>query len=211
MKGSNATLSWVVRSKVWVVVTLKESRMGCAKRRSRCYCRWERDEVDSGANGVQPKYEQGVEMQTHIDSRAALLVILALVLFLSCASRDERLRIAAYKGDSEEASQLVAEGVEIDAKNEYGNTALMIAVMGGHLEIVKDLIAGGADVNARNRAESTALMLAAKKGHLEIVQALIAAGADVNSRTTGGVTALFVAESGGHTEVVEILRKAGAK
>ncbi len=74
-------------------------------------------------------------MQTHLDSRAAFLVIIALVLFLSCASRDERLRIAAYKGDSEAASQLIAEGVEIDAKNEYGNTALMIAVIGGHLDI----------------------------------------------------------------------------
>ncbi len=30
--------------------------------------------MDSGANGVQPKYEQGVKMQTHLDSRAALLV-----------------------------------------------------------------------------------------------------------------------------------------
>ena len=113
--------------------------------------------MDSGANGVQPKYEQGVEMQTHLDSRAALLVIIALVLFLSCASRDERLRIAAYKGDSEAAGQLIAEGVEIDAKNEYGNTAMMVAVIGGHLEIVKDLIAGGADVNARNRAEKYSL------------------------------------------------------
>jgi predicted LPLAT superfamily acyltransferase len=180
-------------------------------RKSRCCCRWERDKVDSGANGVQLKYEQGVEMQTHIDGRAALLVIITLVFFLSCASRDERLRLAAYKGDSEAASQLIAEGVEIDAKNEYGNTALMVAVIGGHLEIVKDLIAGGADVNARNRAESTALMLAAKKGHFEIVKALLAAGADVNARTAGGVTALFVAESGGHTAVVEVLRKAGAK
>ena len=180
-------------------------------RKNKCCCRWEHEEVDSGAKGVQPKYEQGVEMQTHIDSRAALLVIITLVLLLSCASRDERLRIAAYKGESEEASQLIAEGVEIDAKNEYGNTALMIAAIEGHLEIVKGLIAGGADVNERNRAESTALMLAAKKGHLEIVKALLAAGADVNARTTGGVTALFAAESGGHTTVVEILRKAGAK
>ena len=107
--------------------------------------------------GFNLNYEQGVEMQTHLDSRAALLVIIALVLFFSCASRDERLRLAAYKGDSEEASQLIAGGVEIDAKNEYGNTALMVAVIGGHLEIVKDLIAGGADVNARNRAEKYSL------------------------------------------------------
>jgi ankyrin repeat protein len=179
-------------------------------RKSRCCCRWEGGEVDSGAKGIQPHYEQGVEMQIPIDSRAALLVIITFVLFLSCASRDERLRIAAYKGDTEETSQLLAEGVEIDAKNEYGNTALMIAAIKGHLEIVKGLIAGGADVNERNRAGSTTLILAAKKGHLEIVKALLAAGADVNARTTGGVTALFAAESEGHTAVVEMLRKAGA-
>ncbi|NIR13823.1 MAG: ankyrin repeat domain-containing protein, partial [Desulfobacterales bacterium] len=65
-------------------------------------------------------------MQPNIDSKAVLLVIMTLVLSLSCASRDERLRLAAYKGDSEKTSQLMAEGVEVDAKNEYGNTALMI-------------------------------------------------------------------------------------
>ncbi|MGD8995435.1 MAG: ankyrin repeat domain-containing protein [Syntrophobacterales bacterium] len=179
-------------------------------RKSRCCSRWEGDEVDSGANGVQPHYEQGVEMQTQIESKAALLVIITLVLLVSCASRDERLRIAAYKGDSEETSQLIAAGVEIDAKNQYGNTALIIAAIEGHLKIVKSLIAGGADVNERNRADSTALMLAAKKGHFEIVKALLVAGADVNARTTGGVTALFAAESEGHTAVVEMLKKAGA-
>ena len=179
-------------------------------RKSRCCCRWEGDELDSNANGVQPHYEQGVKMQTHINSRTALLVIITLVLLLSCASRGERLRIAAYKGDTEEISQLIAEGVEIDGKNEYGNTALMIAAQKGHLEIVKSLIAGGADVNQRNRVGITALMFAAKRGHLEIVKALLAAGADVNVRTEGGVTALFAAESEGHTAVVEMLRKAGA-
>ena len=180
-------------------------------RKSKCCCRWEGNKLDTGAKGVQPHYEQGVKMQTHINSRTALLVIITFVLILSCASRDERLRIAAYKGDTEKTSQLLAEGVEIDGKNEYGNTALMIAALKGHLEIVKSLIAGGADVNQRNRVGLTALMFAAKRGHLEIVKALLAAGADVNARTEGGVTALFAAESEGHTAVVEMLRKAGAK
>ena len=179
-------------------------------RESKCYCRWEGDELDSGANGVQPHYQQGVRMQTHRNSRAALLVIITFFLILSCVHRDEHLRMAAFKGDTEKTSQLLAEGVEIDGKNEYGNTALMIAAQKGHLEIVKSLIAGGADVNQRNRVGITALMFAAKRGHLEIVKALLAAGADVNVRTEGGVTALFAAESERHTEVVEILRKAGA-
>ena len=102
--------------------------------------------MNGGAHGVQPECEQGVEMQTNTDSRAALVVILAVVLFLSCASRDERLRIAAYMGNSEEASQLIAEGVEIDARNEYGNTALIIAVAesGGHTAIVEILRKAGA-------------------------------------------------------------------
>ena len=179
-------------------------------RKSKCCCRWEGDELDSGANGVQLHDEQGVRMQTHRNSRAAFLVFITFVLFLSCAHRDERLRMAAYRGDTEKTSQLLAEGVEIDGKNEYGNTALMIATLEGHLEIVKSLIARGADVNQRNRAGLTALMLASKKGYLEIVKALLAAGADVNVRTKGGVTALFAAKSEGHTAVVEILRKAGA-
>ena len=147
-------------------------------RKSRCCCRWEGDEVDSAANVVQPNYEQGVEMQTHINARAALLVIIALVFFLSCASRDERLRIAAYKGDSEESSQLIAEGAEIDAKNEYGNTALMIAAIEGHLEIVKALLAGGADVNARTTGGVTALFAAESGGHTAVVEILKRAGAN---------------------------------
>jgi hypothetical protein len=38
--------------------------------------------VDGGANEVQPHYRQGMELQTHIDSRATFLVIVTLGLLL---------------------------------------------------------------------------------------------------------------------------------
>lgn len=116
-------------------------------------------------------------MQPIIDSKAVLMVIMTLVLFLSCASCDKRLRLATYKGDSEETSQLIAEGVEIDAKDEYGNTALMIAAIEGHLEIVEALVAAGADVNARTTGGVTALFAAESEEHTAVVEILKEAGA----------------------------------
>jgi hypothetical protein len=67
--------------------------------------------------------------------------------------------------------------VDVNAKDEVGETVVMKAAENGHGKIVKFLLARGAAVNEKNLFGQTALMLAQAKGHTAIVELLKKAGA----------------------------------
>ncbi len=75
---------------------------------------------------------------------------------------------------------------DVNARNEFGWTALMMAAGSGTAESVKALLDAGADVNARDKDGRTALMRAASGGTAygtaESVKLLLDAGAHVNAR-----------------------------
>lgn len=122
------------------------------------------------------------------------------------------LAVATWKGYIPIALGLIAAGVNVNFRDNYGNTALILASRDGHLEIVRALLAAAADVSIRDGLEgATALVLASENGELEIVRELIAAHADVNTPTgADGHTALMRASSNGYLEVVQELIAAGA-
>lgn len=118
------------------------------------------------------------------------------------------------EGDTQGVIEAIKAGINVNAKNNNGETALMWAAGKGHTEIVNALIKAGANVNAKTKSDWTALMYAAGKGHIETVIVLLKVGADVNAKTNGGLysgwTALMVATMGGQSEIVNKLIKAGA-
>jgi hypothetical protein len=73
--------------------------------------------------------------------------------------------------------EILRSGVSVDAKDEFGETALQKAAQAGQSEMVKLLLAHGADANHKNQFGQTALDIAAKKGHADIVDLLRKAGA----------------------------------
>ena len=99
------------------------------------------------------------------------------IIVQTIPDKNQELIDAAYSGDIKEVKALIAAGADVNAKNNYGFTALMEAALMGHTEIAKALIAAGADVNAKSNRGETALMDAASMGHTEIVKILKAAGA----------------------------------
>ena len=101
-------------------------------------------------------------------------------------------------------------GVDINAKGNYGWTALIYASVNGSLDIVKNLIKQGADINAQDDYDGTALMYASIEGYLEIVKYLIDNGADVNTQDDYGETALMYASRRGYFRIIEYLIKNGA-
>jgi ankyrin repeat protein len=118
---------------------------------------------------------------------------------------------ATRQGDIEQVHHLLEAGADINAKDGYGQTALMNAARDGHLELVRLLVERGADLNVSAKYNLTALMLAIINGQIEIARILIDAGADEAVSGTGAPgffnkTALMLAEERDQHEVVQWLK-----
>jgi ankyrin repeat protein len=114
---------------------------------------------------------------------------------------------AVNEGDRELAGSFINAGIDINAKEEDGRTALLIAAEKGDAEMVALLADSGADVNASDVDGYTALMYAAYKGNLELTDFLLDHGADVHAKDKDGWPALRIALLRGKAEVAELLKK----
>lgn len=133
-------------------------------------------------------------------------------LIASCAATKVNLISAASEGQHERVDTLLAEGADVNEKDEeLGLTALIAAAKNGHAAVARTLIQQGADVNTTdNELGFTPLIFAAREGHIEIVEVLLEKGADVHVKGKHGTTAMGVAIVNGYPDVVTLLRKAGA-
>ena len=149
------------------------------------------------------------------------------------------LHDAALWGHKEIAELLLANGADVNAKDDDGDTPLDVAILrndketadllrkhggktteeleeifhaieDGNIEAVKQHLAAGADVNAKDNIEWTPLHMAADLGYKEIVELLLTNGADVNAKDYKGVTPLHDAALWGHKEIAELLLAKGA-
>lgn len=102
---------------------------------------------------------------------------------------------AALFGNVQVIEQHIKAGTDLDAKDDYGSTPLIITATFGKTEAAAALIKGGADVNIRNRDGATALHSAAFLCYPEIVELLLKNGADPLIRNNFGSTALESVES----------------
>jgi ankyrin repeat protein len=83
----------------------------------------------------------------------------------------------AETGEIAKLHHLLARGVDVNASDAAGVTALMVAAYYGQFEMVRSLIDHGADVNFMDCDGFTAAMLARRSGHERIVGLLVARGA----------------------------------
>ena len=93
---------------------------------------------------------------------------------------DDHLRKAASDGNLSALDDALLEGADVNARAEFGDTALNVAAQHGHMEIVKRLVESGADIENRGGADLTPLTNAAVAGHIGIVRALLEKGARVS-------------------------------
>ncbi len=103
----------------------------------------------------------------------AIVIVLPLIIIRHKSIYSNKSKRAR----TEFVQALLDKGVDVNAKDNHGFTALIWAAKGGHTEAVQALLDKGADVNARDNTGKTALMIAASRGHKEIVQLLKEAGA----------------------------------
>ena len=125
------------------------------------------------------------------------------------------LTSAASVEDLDMLALLLNNGADLEAKNNEGDTALMITAKGTLSKSVKFLISKGANVNAKGPRGHTALIYAAYNGKRENLKLLLSSGADPFVTATDSTDprawrygAADLAQQQGHAEVLAMIREA---
>ncbi|VAW58181.1 hypothetical protein MNBD_GAMMA11-1036 [hydrothermal vent metagenome] len=127
---------------------------------------------------------------------------------------DNRLRVLSESLKASyitEIRKLIKNGADVNIKNKWDATPLLMAAQEGYTQIVTVLLKANADVNAAEKTNgATPLHMAAENGHTQIVAILLKANADVNVAGIDGGTPIYIAAQNGHTQIVATLLKANA-
>jgi len=139
--------------------------------------------------------------------RHVLLVVFAFLFVLRVPQTlAAPIHEAARNGDVDRIEQLLAQGADLEERDQTQETPLISAALAGQLDTVGSLISKGADVHARNDRGLTALHAAAYGGYPKIVRLLIEHGAMVNdAQNPFKITPLHAAAEEDQIEVVQVL------
>ncbi len=91
-------------------------------------------------------------------------------------------------------------GIDVNKRDESGNTPLIYACMKNARDLVKLLLENNADASLGNQQDRMPLHFAAETGNSEIIALLTGAGADVNCTDKNGQTPLMVMAQRGKTD-----------
>ena len=119
----------------------------------------------------------------------------------------EELWCVADAGEVEKLERILERGVDVNACNEHGMTALMRAANQGHVQMVRALLRHGADPNVMRNDKFTALALAAFFGHTETVRVLIEHGAKSEVVTRFGTSPQMWAAARTYNEAARYIEK----
>jgi len=148
----------------------------------------------------------------HWQKLTALTILALMVAVPAVAAQRSSLSDAAERRDQAGVRALLVQtGVDVNAAQSDGTTALHWAAYNDDAESVALLLKAKANVNAVNRYGVPPLASACTNGNAAIVKLLLDGGADANAKLSGGETVLMLAARSGNAEAVKALLARGAK
>ncbi|CAH8476725.1 unnamed protein product [Schistosoma turkestanicum] len=118
---------------------------------------------------------------------------------------------AALHNDMDSIRLALSEGYNIDTRDKFYKTPLMVAAHHGNLDVAIELIKLGANVNARDNFRWTPLHHAAHSGMIDMVELLLNNGAIIEAKALNGATPLFRAIECSRLNVVDYFLSKGSK
>ena len=94
------------------------------------------------------------------------------------AALDEDLRAATWDNDLDRATELIARGADVNAKDATEQSAYLITTSEGYLDLLDLTLAHGALIDDKDSWNGTGLIRAAERGHALVVGRLLQAGID---------------------------------
>lgn len=163
--------------------------------------------------GVRPAREMGHVRPSRrgVGALAAATLPVAALLLSACSAEprsapDPALLVAAARaGDEKAVRRLLDAGVDPDASDGDGRTAVTHAAYGGHASVVHALLEAGADVDRQDASRANPLLSTGETGFLDVLEAVLAAEPDLTRTNRFGGTALIPAADRGHVDVVRRL------
>ncbi len=119
---------------------------------------------------------------------------------------EETLIEAVKKEDKKKVAELIQKGVDVNAKDDNGDSALILAIKNVNLTIIQLLLECDVDVNDPNDDRETPLMWAVWAWHDASIQMLVDAGADISYKNAEGKTALDYAKEEQNSSAIRILQ-----
>lgn len=140
-----------------------------------------------------------------------LALLTMAVAGTALAAERATLADAVERRDRAAVRAQLTRGVDVNATQIDGTTALHWAVHYDDAETAALLVKAGANVNAANRYGVPPLALACTNGNAAVVKMLLDAGADANATMKGGESVLMMAARSGSLDAVKALLVRGAK
>ncbi|MFH2058964.1 MAG: ankyrin repeat domain-containing protein [Pseudomonadota bacterium] len=145
--------------------------------------------------------------------------------------------LALYADDIKTVSQKLEQGIDVNAKNDTGQTLLhatqnidmvkmliskganvnaidddsMTPMFNKDIDLIKVLVEAGANITHRTQKGNTTVMWYAYSGYMEAIEHMISLGVDVNAKNQDGQTAYDIAETFGHFKLLKYLKTIGAR
>ena len=139
-----------------------------------------------------------------------LVAALLLLGVLSGCDNNTLLMDRVLERDAKGVEAAISTTEDINARNNYGWTALTHAARLGDTEMMRLLIENGADVNAVDDTSWSPLLRAAMKGYPDAVELLLENGADIRHTDNNGWTALHWAAQSDSGKIMRMLIDRGA-
>ncbi len=124
--------------------------------------------------------------------------------------QDAEIHKAAYNGDIKRVQELLSKGVNPEARDSYGGTALHAAMFQKNMEIVTLLLEHNFDVNAVGPQNGyTPLHDAVWANNIEAVKLLLDRNAKTDIKGKDGLTPFAKAKKEGKSEIVKLFESRG--
>ena len=121
------------------------------------------------------------------------------------------LHLAATSGDVAEIRRLAADTKQLNARDSYGRTPLMVAAYKSRIDAATALIAAGADLDALENDRYDVVTISSVANDVKMLKLVLESGAKAGQMTSPyDGTALIAAAHLGHVDVVKALIAAGA-